>query len=187
MRAIACARPPLGEHRRQNVSLLRVVSAANHIRAVDVFLDQQLFVGGIAMQHDGVFQQLGDPACPPRIALDEFSPGCAPRVSARRKPMLPPPAMTRRRAVVGWRNSPMTRRMSLRAARRIFIPSADRVTLGRTRGRRGRSRLPALPLGQVGRSSRRPDRQQPAALRPHPTSAPAVGEIQYLQRAGVNR
>ena len=38
------------------------VSDGEHVRAVDVLLDQQLFVRGVAVQHDGVLEQLGD-AC----------------------------------------------------------------------------------------------------------------------------
>src|SRR5256885_3229299 len=34
----------LGEHRREDVGLLRVGQRRKHIRAVDVLLDQQLFV-----------------------------------------------------------------------------------------------------------------------------------------------
>src|SRR3989442_916950 len=49
---------------------------------------------------------------------------------ARRKPMLPPPAITMRRAGSSpWRSSSMTRRMSLRAARKkISSPSATTVS-----------------------------------------------------------
>ena len=50
----------LGEHGGENVGLFGVGERREHVRAVDVLLDQQLLIGRIAVQHDGVFQQLRD-------------------------------------------------------------------------------------------------------------------------------
>ena len=49
----------LREHGRQNVRLFRVGERREHVRAVDVLLDEQLLVGAIAVQDDGVLEQLG--------------------------------------------------------------------------------------------------------------------------------
>ena len=46
----------LGEHRREDVGLLGVGHRGEHVGAVDVLLDQQLLVGGVAVQHDGAAQ-----------------------------------------------------------------------------------------------------------------------------------
>ena len=53
----------LGEHRRQNVGLFRVRQGGEDVRAVDVLLDQQLLVRGVAVQDDGVLEKLRHPAC----------------------------------------------------------------------------------------------------------------------------
>ena len=58
---------PLGEHRGQDVRLFGVGHGDEDVRAVDVLLEQQLLVGGVAVQHDGVAELLGDA---PRAALD---------------------------------------------------------------------------------------------------------------------
>ena len=50
----------LGEHGREDVGFFGVRQRGEHVAAVDVLLDQQLLVGGVAVQHDGVEQQLGD-------------------------------------------------------------------------------------------------------------------------------
>ncbi len=62
----------LGEHRRQNVRFFRVRDGDEHIGAIDVFFQQQFFVGGIAVQDDRVTQTFGDAAGAPLIALDQF-------------------------------------------------------------------------------------------------------------------
>ena len=63
---------PLGQHRRQHVGLLGIGQRREYVGAVDVFLYQQLLVGGIAVEHDRVLEDLGDAARALRIALDQF-------------------------------------------------------------------------------------------------------------------
>src|SRR5256884_6002237 len=53
-------------------SLLRVRHGGKYVGAVDVLLDQQLLVRRIAVQHDGVLEQLRDLARAPHVALDEL-------------------------------------------------------------------------------------------------------------------
>ena len=62
----------LGEHGRQNVGFFRVRQSGEDIRAVDVLLDQQLLVRGVAVQDDRVLEQLRYPPRAARIALDEL-------------------------------------------------------------------------------------------------------------------
>jgi hypothetical protein len=62
MSAMTFGAQPLGQHRRQHVGFLGVGERREHVGAVDVLLDQQLLVGGIAVEHDGVLEQLGDAA-----------------------------------------------------------------------------------------------------------------------------
>src|ERR1700759_1321281 len=59
----------LGQHRRQNVGLLRIGEGREDIGAVDILLDQQLLIRSIAVEHDGVLEQLRGFACAPRVAL----------------------------------------------------------------------------------------------------------------------
>src|SRR6185437_15309464 len=62
----------LGQHRRQDVGLLRVGESAEDVGAVDVLLDQQFLVRGVAREHDRILELLRHPPRAPHIALDEL-------------------------------------------------------------------------------------------------------------------
>ena len=67
-----CAPRRLASIADSTLASSELVSAAEHVGAVDVLLDQQLLVGGIAVEHDGVLEHLGDAARAARVALDQL-------------------------------------------------------------------------------------------------------------------
>jgi hypothetical protein len=71
-----------------------LVTATKTSESVDVLLEQQFLVGGVAGQHDRVAQHLGGAARALRVALDQLDLRTPSSACARRMPMLPPPAMT---------------------------------------------------------------------------------------------
>jgi len=80
----------LGEHRREDVGFFRIGQRRKHIGAVDVLLDQQLFVRGVAVQHDGVSSSSAMRRARRASRSMIFTWLCCSSVLARRKPMLPP-------------------------------------------------------------------------------------------------
>ena len=63
---------PLGEHRAQDVGFLGVGQRAENVDVVDVLLEQQLLVGGVADEHDRFVQLFGNVSRALRIALDDL-------------------------------------------------------------------------------------------------------------------
>ena len=62
----------LGKHRAEDIGLLGVRQCTEDVHVVDVLLEQQLFVGGIADQDDRTIELLGYPAGASRFALDDL-------------------------------------------------------------------------------------------------------------------
>jgi hypothetical protein len=177
----------LGQHRRQNIGLVVIGHGAEHIHVLDVFLPQQIFVGGVALQHDGA-ANCSDNRGGLRVALDHFDlEPLFQRLRASRAPICPPPAMITRLTIRSSLRSSLTiARVFLRAAMKNTSSSAsmmrialrdDRSALAEDRGHPGFDARHSLRQG----AQRLTD--QGAALVGFDTHQPhlTIGEIQHLQ------
>ena len=62
----------LGQHGGQDVRFFRIGQRAENIDVIDIFLEQKLFVRGIANQHYRLVELLGNYTGAPRIVFDDL-------------------------------------------------------------------------------------------------------------------
>jgi hypothetical protein len=134
----------LGQRGRHDVVFLVVGEGEEHVGLLDALGVEEGFVGGVAAQHEGVRARrrvFGAAA----VAFDELDATFFSMALARRRPMLPPPAMMMRRIGLSMRRSSViTRRMwEVAAMMKTSSPLSMTVSpVGEMADRGGRWRPP---------------------------------------------